>query len=119
MDAAFGSYRERGKSRLYSHLISDELINRDVSIGAVLCFGMQDAGKKRVHREVSAFDSVIESTVKRHVLAILAQGLEERRLFVPLASRFGEYALLLKSEQVADGNESLGSDACTTGGLHC
>ena len=66
MDAALGADGERGEPGLVAELLSEELVERDVSVWAVLCLGVEHAREEGMHREVAAFDAVVEATENGH-----------------------------------------------------
>ena len=74
-----------------------------------------------MHREVAAFDPVIETAVNRHVLAVFPQRLEQRGLLVRGARGFREEVLHLVAQQISDRDETPGSRArplgCLNGGV--
>lgn len=60
-----------------------------------------------MHSEVSSPDSMIESAVDRHVVAVVGEGLQKPGHFVAPARRLGKKAVLLIAEQVPDRDEPL------------
>ena len=113
VDAVFATDRERREARLCPDLVGDELINRDVSIGTILRLGMQHAGKKGMHREVSALDPVVETAVDGQVFAVGGERLEQRRQLVALTRPLGEEGLLLKAEEIPHRHKTPSSHART------
>ena len=118
MDAALGADGERGEPGLVAELLSEELVERDVSVWAVLCLGVEHAREEGMHREVAAFDAVVEATENGHQFALRPDGLQQGRLFVVASGGGREKLLGLVAEQVADRHEAAGADAGTFGHLH-
>ena len=66
VDAAFGADGERGEAGLVADFLGEDLVERHVAVGTVLCFGIQHAGKEGMHREVAALDAVVEAAENGH-----------------------------------------------------
>ena len=66
---------------------------------------MQHTRQKRMHGEVTTANSMIQSTINRHLIAIGSQRFQQRCLFVFFADRFGKEVFLLKAQQIADRNK--------------
>jgi dihydropteroate synthase len=96
-------------------LLGEELVERDVAVGAVLRLGVEHAGEEGVHREVAAFDAVVEAAEDRQVLSLLPERLEQGGLLVVLAGGGREEFLGLVAQQVADRDEASGADAGSLG----
>lgn len=58
---------------------------------------MQDAGKKRVNREVTAPQAMIETAVNREFVTIRHQWFQQRGVFVPFTWLVREKVFLLES----------------------
>jgi len=74
VDAAFGADGEGGEAGLVADLFGEELVERDVTSRAVLRFGIEHSGEEGVHREVSAFDAVVEAAENGHQLTLRPEG---------------------------------------------
>ena len=66
----------------------------------------QDAGKKRVNREVPAPQAMIETAVNRKFVTIRHQWLQQRGVFVPFTGLLREKMFLLESQQIAHSDKT-------------
>ena len=117
MDAAFGADGEGREAGLVPDLFGEELVERDVAVRTVLRFGVEHTGEEGVHREVSAFDAVVEAAEDGHPFALFPDGLQQGRLFEIATGGLREQLLGLVAEEVADGHEATGADAGSLGRL--
>ena len=73
MYSAFGANGERWKSGIATDFVREILIESHVCVMPILRFMMQDAGKKRVNRKVSAPQAMIETAVNCEFFTIRHQ----------------------------------------------
>ena len=92
----------------------NELVDRDVPVGAMLRLVMQDTGQEGMNRKVTATDSVVETSVHCDLVPHILQRLEQRRCLKVLSFCLWKKLVLLKTEQVSDRDESSCADASAT-----
>jgi hypothetical protein len=88
----------------------------DVGVGHAFGIHLEESAEKGVHREVTPFDSVIEAAQQGEVLPKRSERFEEARHLVSLARSLREKLGLVEAEEVANGDQSLGSCGVGFGG---
>ena len=107
----------RREAGLVADLLGEELVERDVAVRTVLRFGVEHAGEERVHREVAAFDAVVEAAEDGQLILLLPERFQQCRLLEVATGGLREELLRLVAEQVADRHETAGADAGSLGRL--
>ena len=106
VDAILAAYRERGKSRGATNGFGCALVHADVAFRHAFGIHGQHPGEKRMHREVSAFDPVIQTRVEGEILAMFRQRFQQPGHFVVRSRRFREKLRLIEAQQIANADET-------------